>query len=143
MNDLSILPILRNIPLFAELDETIHAEIIKHITMQYFPANYSLFKEGDPGTRLYILKSGSVKIFSEKDSDHPIATLRANDFFGEMALFRDKPRSASAVTVEDCEIFLLEKADFYELVLKNPVMAAKLSEEFLRRIEENQKRENQ
>lgn len=143
MNDLSILPILKNIPLFAELDETIHAEIIKHITMQYFPANYSLFKEGDPGMRLYIIKSGAVKIFPEKDPDHPIATLRTNDFFGEMALFRDKPRSASATTVEDSEIFLLEKVDFYELILKNPTMATKLSEEFLHRLEENQRRENQ
>lgn len=140
MENASILPILQKIPLFAELNGVDHAEIIKHITMNYFPANYTLFKEGDAGDRLYIIKSGMVQIFHTSDPNNPVALLGPDEFFGEMALFEDNPRSASATTTEESEIFLLEKADFYDLVLKNQSIASKLSEEFLDRIKENQAR---
>lgn len=140
MENASILPILKKIPLFSELTEEDHAEIVKHITMQYFPTDYTLFSEGDMGDKLYILKSGMVRIFHPGDPDSAIATLGPNEFFGEMALFEDRPRSASAVTTTESEVFLLEKADFYDLVLKNQSIAGKLSEEFLNRIQKNEAR---
>lgn len=142
MENASILPILKKIPLFNELTEEDHAEIIKHITMQYFPADYTLFNEGDMGDKLYILKSGMVKIFHSGDPDNAVAMLGPNEFFGEMALFEDRPRSASAITTAESEVFLLEKADFYDLVLKNQSIAGKLSEEFLNRIQQNETRNN-
>lgn len=138
MDQASILPILQRIPLLEDLNEADHATIIPHIKLHYFPANHGLFNEGDPGDKLYIIKVGMVKIFHPSDPDRPIARLGPNDFFGEMALFRDAPRSASAITLQESEIFILEKADFYDLVLKNPKMANKLSEEFLNRVQENQ-----
>ena len=138
MENSSILPILKKIPLFEELTEEDHAEIIKHITMQYFPANHLLFEEGGIGDKLYIIKSGMVKVFHPAEPDKAIAMLGPNEFFGEMALFEDRPRSASTMTTEESEIFLLEKADFYELVLKNQSIAGKLSEEFLNRVKTNQ-----
>lgn len=138
MEKATILPILKRIPLLEDLDEKEHAAIIPHIQLNYFPAEHTLFKEGDPGDKLYIIKVGMVKIFHPSDAERPIARLGPNDFFGEMSLFRDAPRSASAMTLQDSEIFILEKADFYDLVLKNPKMANKLSEEFLNRIQENQ-----
>lgn len=138
MEKASILPILQRIPLLAELNEKEHAEIIRHITLQFYPAHTMLFNEGDPGDKLFILKLGVVKIFHPADPEKPVALLGPNDFFGEMSLFRDAPRSASAMTMQDTEAFLLEKSDFYDLVLKNPTMANKLSEEFLSRLQENQ-----
>ncbi len=137
MENSTILPILKKIPLFNELTEEDHAEIIKHITLQYFPADYTLFEEGSTGDKLYILKSGMVKIFHPSSPDEAVAMLGTNEFFGEMALFEDRPRSATAITTEESEIFLLEKADFYELVLKNQSIAGKLSEEFLNRVQSN------
>ena len=138
MENASILPILKKIPLFVDLTEEDHAEIIKSITMQYFPPDYTLFNEGDAGDKLFIIKSGMVKIFHPSEPGKEVALLGANEFFGEMALFEDKPRSATAMTTEESEVFLLEKADFYELVLKNKSIAGKLSEEFLLRVQENQ-----
>ncbi|MDP2625196.1 MAG: cyclic nucleotide-binding domain-containing protein [Candidatus Peregrinibacteria bacterium] len=139
MENASILPILQKIPLLEGLNEEDHAEIINHITLQFFPAGQLLFSEGEAGDKMYIIKSGKVKIFHPDKIDEPISMLEINDFFGEMALFRDDPRNASAMTQEDSELFLLEKADFYELVLKNPTMANKLSQEFLERVQQNQK----
>lgn len=138
MENSTILPILKKIPLFEELTEEDHAEIIKRITLEYYPANQTLFEQGGMGDKLYILKSGMVKIFHPEDPDNAIAMLGPNEFFGEMALFEDRPRSASAVTTEESEVFLLNKTDFYELVLKNQSIAGKLSEEFLSRVKENQ-----
>ncbi len=138
MENTSILPILKKIPLFEELTEEDHAELIKHITMQYFPSDHLLFEDGGLGDKLYIIKSGMVKIFHPANPDNAVAMLGPHEFFGEMALFEDRPRSASAVTTEESEIFLLEKADFYELVLKNQSIASKLSEEFLSRVKQNQ-----
>lgn len=137
MENSLILNILRQVPLLKDLNEQDHTEIIKHITLQYFPVGYTLFNEGDSGDRLYIIKSGMVKIFHPSLPNEPLAMLGVNDFFGEMALFDDKPRSASAVIQEDSEIFFLERADFFELVLKNKEIAEKLSEEFMNRVRAN------
>ena len=119
MTDFSILPILQNIPLFKGLDSGIHEEIIKHITLQYYPANYQLFTESDIGTKMYIIKRGSVRIYKQK-TDEQIAILGEKSFFGEMALIADQPRTASAKTTEESEIFILEKNDFDLLLSKNP-----------------------
>lgn len=140
MDSITILPILKKIPLLEDLNATDHGQIIEHITLNYFPANYTLFSEGDIGEKLYILKSGMVKIFHPDKPDQPIAMLGPNEFFGEMALFEDRKRTASAMTTSDSEIFLLEKTDFYDLVLKNQNIASKLSDEFLNRVKGNQKR---
>lgn len=56
-----------------------------------------VFKEGDPGDSLFLIKSGMVQIVKEiNGNDVTLATLSDNEVFGEMALFSDLPRSASA-----------------------------------------------
>lgn len=143
MENNTILPILKKIPLFAELNESDHDAIIKRIRLEYFPANHLLFNEGGLGDKLYIIKKGAVKIFHPGQEGNPVAMLGVNDFFGEMALVEDKPRFASAITRDESEIFLLDRADFYDLVLKNQAMASRISEEFLNRIQENQRKANE
>jgi len=93
MNDPSILPILQQIPIFKNLDERVHEQIIENITLQFYPANYELFAQGDPGDKMYIIKNGLVKISKDKKE---VATLGDNDFFGELDLVSDAPRNAGA-----------------------------------------------
>ncbi len=116
MTEFSILPILKQIPLFANLDEKIHEKIIKDITMQYYPAGYQLFEEGNPAGAMYVLKSGVIRIYK---GDKEIAKLGKGSFFGEMAFVSDSPRNASAKVIEDSEIFILKKSDFDTLILAN------------------------
>lgn len=127
MTDFSILPILQNIPLFKGLDASLHEEIIKHITLQYYPANYQLFTEGDIGTKMYIIKRGSVRIYK---GTQDVALMKENSFFGEMALVSDQPRTASAKTIEESEIFVLEKNDFDLLIAKNPTAEKAIKDAF-------------
>lgn len=129
-----ILQILKTVPLFQSLTEEEHKSIIDHITMQYFPAHYVLFQKGVIGNGMYIIKSGMVRIYDEKGD---IASLGEGDFFGEMALIEDQPRNASAETLSDCEIFVLNKEDFASLLQKSPDILRKVKEGYQTRKQEN------
>lgn len=143
MDTPSILPILKNIPIFADLTEQEHKEIIGNIVLNYFPVGHSFFKQGDAvglDSAMYIIKHGMVKI-SRFDpisgADKEVAVLTDNDFFGEMALVLEEPRNASAVAVGEAEIFVLKKSDFTALMESSPTMANKVSVEFLGREKKN------
>lgn len=117
MNDQSILPLLQKIPIFEHLDERVHKQIINNVTLQYYPADYELFKQGDAGVEMYIIKNGKVQI--AKDG-REVAVLSNNDFFGELALVSDAPRNASAKVLEDSEILILKRSDLGLLLANNP-----------------------
>lgn len=136
----TIANILRKIPLFAELNDDESKEVIKKITMDYFPENNILFKEGDAGDKMYIIKNGIVRIFHAGDTpsfDKEVAMLGDNDFFGEMALITDGARNATAKVVEASQLFILSKEDMLKLISENPAIAAKISNEFLKRLKAN------
>lgn len=136
-----LLPILKQIPLFASLNEEQHKEIIQRIVMMYYPANYTLFKEGDEGDALYIVKNGSVEIFHpEKEAGEgakTVATISTGGFFGEMALVSEQPRNASAKANVDSEIFILSKDDFKQLLDTNTALAEQISATMVARLKEN------
>jgi len=141
--DVSILlPILKNIALFQTLNDAQHHEIIAKITLMYYPANYKLIQENEEGNALYIIKNGQVEIFKESNSEDSektvLATLHQHDFFGEMSLISEVPRNASAKTLVESEIFILNKQEFKDLLNSNAVMAAEISEKVISRLKENE-----
>ena len=135
----TIMPLLNKVPLFADLNEEDHKEIIDHITMMYYPANYRIFSEGDIGDALYIIKTGKVRVFDELN--HDIAILQPYHFFGEMALFDDRPRNASVETLEETEVVILKKEDFYKLIAQNENISRMLSKQYFLREQVNEVRE--
>ncbi len=136
-----ILPILKQIPLFANLEEALHREIIQHIALMYYPANYNLFKEGDIGDALYIIQKGQVQIFhAPKEAgelEKLVAEINTGGFFGEMALVTEVPRNASAKTTVESEIFILSKDDFKRLLDTNTALAEQISATVIARLKEN------
>lgn len=141
MDNISILPILKKIPVFADLSETEHQAIIKNIILNYFPVGHVFFTEGSPenDAGMFIIKHGMVKI-TRKDplgNEKEIAVLSDNDFFGEMALVLSEPRNATATAIGECEVFQLKKSDFMALMQNSPTMANKISTEFLDREKKN------
>ena len=137
----TILPILKKIPIFADLSEAEHKQIINNIVLNYFPIGHVFFNEGEIDGSMYIVKRGMVKISRKnaEGTDSEIAVLRDNDFFGEMALVRSEPRNATATAITECEVFELKKEDFAKLMETSPVLANKVSTEFLAREKKNKK----
>ncbi|MCD6109870.1 cyclic nucleotide-binding domain-containing protein [bacterium] len=140
-NENPVFHILEKVPLFKDLNEDSANLIANKITLQYYPANKLIFSQGENGDAMYIIKKGEVRIFQgpkdDPDEQLPIATLQDNSFFGEMALVSENSRNASAITLEESEIFILKKEDFYSLINNNPSLAEQISSEFIHRIREN------
>jgi CRP-like cAMP-binding protein len=88
----------------------------------------TLFAKGDPGSELFALVSGTVKITVPSiDGREAILTLlRRGEIFGEIALLDGQPRTADAVAMADCELMVIERRDFLGFVQNEPKVAIKL-----------------
>lgn len=82
---------------------------------RYLPGEI-VFDEGEEGQALYVIISGRVAICHPGEVDHPIAELDPGDFFGELALLDDAPRSAQARASADTELAVLFRGDFERLM---------------------------
>ncbi len=86
-----------------------------------------LFEEADPGDRMYVIRSGRVKIFREHGGKELVlAFLEAGDFLGEMALLEGLPRSASAMVVEPSVLIEVDSATFEEMIRRNIEIAVRI-----------------
>ena len=93
-----------------------------------YPKDSMLFAESEPGEELYIIQKGSVKIAKIADNrEILLAVLKAGDIFGEMALLESKPRAASAIAYEDCEVLAVNHANFVRMISTQPQMIARLT----------------
>ena len=93
---------LRSVPLFRNLDDSAAFELCSLLTVREEPGGTPLFYRGDPGDAMYLIETGRVRI-SVKDADGHDATLadlHDGEFFGEMAILDEQPRSADATVVE-------------------------------------------
>ena len=92
-----------------------------------------IFREKEEGNELFIIKSGStsVRIRVKDGAEKEIAVLKAGEFFGEMAIFENAPRSATCLAAEDCEILRLHKDDFFSLMKNSPHAAINIMKNML------------
>jgi CRP-like cAMP-binding protein len=82
-----------------------------------------LFREGDPGDAMYLIKSGKIKIIKGGgDVEKALAYLKEGDFFGEMAIIDESPRSATAIAVEDSRLVIIDREAFRNQVKKSPLV---------------------
>ncbi len=96
-----------------------------------------LFSEGDRGEEMYILQSGRVKISKRiRGVEKTLATLEKGEFFGEMAILNDKPRSASAETIEECEMLVIDRKTFDALIRGNVEIAVRFIKRLADRLRE-------
>jgi len=99
------------------------------------PPKKRIFAEGEAGDAMYLVESGRVRIFEGK-SGHTktLKEFGLGEFFGEMALVDDKPRSASAETMEETTLLVITRENFDTVVLQNPSMALILIQALSERI---------
>jgi CRP-like cAMP-binding protein len=100
-----------------------------------FKAGTSIFRENEPGTEMYIIREGQVEILkSMRGSNHRVAVLDEGDFFGEMAILDDLPRSASARALTDCVVLRIDRSTFDQMVRHNPEIPVRMLRKLSRRL---------
>lgn len=82
-------------------------------------AGEAVFREGDPGDAMYVIESGSIDILSRSRGNAPLARLGTGDFFGDMSMLEDRPRSADAVAHEASRVLRIDRAEFADLLHQN------------------------
>jgi CRP-like cAMP-binding protein len=88
---------------------------------------YEIIRQGDPGDAFYLIASGRVSVWVNKGGQKVrVVGLRSDEYFGEMALISNEPRNATVVAEMLTELFILEKHNFDNLLMKNPGIAEKL-----------------
>jgi CRP-like cAMP-binding protein len=112
---------LKKIPFFRGLPRREIDRIFSISSIKRYAAGELIFAKQDLGKTFFIVRSGRVKIFTSVGTEKKktFAFLKKGDFFGEMSLLGGKVRSASALAVEDCELFVISKANFKRLILEN------------------------
>jgi CRP/FNR family transcriptional regulator, cyclic AMP receptor protein len=101
-----------------------------------FEAGRVIFKEGEPGDTMYIIQKGRVKITKKVDDVEKILmVLGKGDFFGEMAIIRQAPRTATATAIDNCELLAFNHTGFVSMISKNTSIAVNIIEKLCVRLE--------
>ena len=113
--------------------------LARSLRRRRYPRGAVIFVEGDPGTTLYVIESGTAKIAltTSDGKELVIALLGRGDFFGDMAILDGEPRSADAVAKTDCQLLLLTRQDFLAFIDTHPRVAANLLANLSRRLRHN------
>ena len=127
---------LAQVDLFSTLTSEELAALQSRVRRRRYPKGTVIFLEGDPGTSLYVIEEGHVKIVltSPDGKELVIAVRGPGEFFGDMALLDGEPRSADAVAAKDCRLLILQREDFNRFLVAHPQAAARLLAVLSRRL---------
>jgi MFS family permease len=101
--------LLRSIPMFAPLSAPTVERLAAHLIELRLPAGAEIIREGDPGDRFYVIEEGVVDVYGE---GRRVSSLDAGGYFGEIALLRDVPRTATVRARTDVVLYALEREEF-------------------------------
>lgn len=121
--------VLESIKLFSKLSSAEKTKVVRNFQLESFKAGTVMVKEGDKGSKFYIVKEGSAKVSS---NGAQLAELQAGSFFGEMALLDDDVRKATVSALTNCDCFVLDRAAFNKIL-------GNLKDILNREVEERQK----
>ena len=111
-----------------------------HLARSY-RAGTVLFRENDPGSRMYVVKSGRVRVWRTLgETEIVLAHIGVGEFFGEMALLEGLPRSATATIAEDCELVEIDKETFEAMLRSNSEIAVRMMLKLCQRLREADRR---
>jgi CRP-like cAMP-binding protein len=122
------LSLLKQAAIFADLDEGELARVAEVCQEQRFQSAKTIFKEGDPGNRLFIIADGEVRISRQipGSGEEALAVLKKGTIFGEMAIFDHSERSTDAIANSDCTLITISRSDFEMLLDFNRDIAYKV-----------------
>ena len=101
-----------------------------------FPKGTVVFAEGDPGSEMYLINSGEVKLTRKTPKGEVVlATLGFGEFFGEMSVITNKPRTITAETISECRLNVISKDILETLISSNPLVALSILKKLVLRLE--------
>jgi CRP/FNR family cyclic AMP-dependent transcriptional regulator len=140
-----MIELLKKIPLFESLTADELEEIDKICIRESHAKDTIMFFEGDPGNRCYVIIKGEVRIskYIPNIGEEALAVLKAGDYFGEMALIDNFPRSAHAIANTDIEVLAINKADLDKILIADREMGYKLLWTFTRTLSKRLRETNE
>jgi CRP-like cAMP-binding protein len=113
--------LLRSVPIFSELTEADFASLAKVANRRRYPKDSVVFFENEQGDFFFMILEGRIKVTILGDDGREVilSLLGSGDFFGEMALLDNEPRSATAIAVEESELLSLHRTDFQTVLTDN------------------------
>jgi CRP/FNR family transcriptional regulator, cyclic AMP receptor protein len=130
--------VLKTVPLFASFPEDQLRMLTTMVARKSAPRSTTIMAGGDATDSLYIVLSGRLKVMmSDSEGKEVILTiLGPGEFFGEMGLIDDEPRSATVITIEPCELLSITKRDFKKCLAENFEMAMAVMRSLVKRLRE-------
>jgi len=130
--------VLKSVSLFASLSPEDLRALAPMVTRRAAPRGTPIMHEGDAIDSLYVVMSGRLKVtMGEADGKETIlAILGPGEFFGEMGLIDDAPRSASVVAIEPCELLAVTRRAFRQCLTTNADLAMAVMRVLVRRLRE-------
>jgi len=123
--------LLKKVPLFSRLDKK-HLQAVAQITDELdLPAGKEMATEGDRGREFFVLLDGEADV---KKGDVSINTMKAGDFFGEIALVTKMPRTASVTATTPVRVLVITERDFDALLKKSPEVGRNVAEALAERV---------
>ncbi len=129
----AIAQFLRNVRIFSSLEDEARAVVAKRLNERRFPEGHVLFNQGDAGDELFIVKEGrvSISVATADDKTVEIAGFSSGEFFGEMSIFDNSPRSATCSVAEDSVLLSLRGEDFRSFITDSPAIAIEIMRRML------------
>ena len=119
---------LRQVPIYKDFSKKEFTELEKMVHHRTYASGDFVFKNRAPGEGMYIIMKGTIKITigTRSGDEQVLAELKEGDFFGELALFDNEPRSANALATTDSKLIGFFTADLLSLQDRNPQMTNKI-----------------
>jgi diguanylate cyclase (GGDEF)-like protein len=119
--------LLAHVPLLTDLTAEERERLAAGVRRERHPEGAAIVEMGSRGRSLYLLVRGSVQVvYPSGGKDFELARLGPGDFFGEMALLNDRPRSATVRALEEVDALVLDQEEFRRVVLEAPAIALRL-----------------
>ena len=124
--------LLSKVPAFADLSARDLRRVAAIVHKREYKAGEPVFYQGDPGLGMFIIQEGEVSIrISEREGEEKeLAVLTDGDFFGELSLLDESPRSATGLCKTDCSVIGFFRTDLMELIKENPDLGMKIVMKF-------------
>lgn len=132
----SLAEFLKWVPIFSELEEETIEKIAQVGVRKSYAKENVILMEEEAGSALFVIISGKVKI-SRTSSDGReviLSILSESDFFGEMAILDGLTRSATVISIEESELYIIQRNQFLELLKSHPEISISLLQELTQRL---------